>query len=330
MRLLKLFIIILTLGLVGVVAYNYFRPESLPQISVPTPKPFAAYTIENLASTAYPAGEFSIGKTLDETPDFTSSLFSFSFAPNPAKKEQKASTGIINVPAEAKNAPLVVMLRGYVDQEAYVSGVGTSKAAEVFAGSGYITVAPDFLGYAGSDANSDNIFESRFQTYTLALALLNSLDQIPGWDGQHVFIWAHSNGGQIALTVLEITGKPYPTTLWAPVSKPFPYNVLYYTDEADDKGKLIRHELAKFEDTYDTDLYSIHNYYERITAPILLHQGTADDAVPLAWSQELEAKLSGLDKQITFYTYPGANHNMVPVWNTVVQRDLAFFATNTD
>lgn len=327
-KLLKLFTAFIVLGLVGVVIYNYFRPESLPQISVPTPRPFTVYTIENLANTDYPAGEFTIVKTLNETPEFTSSLFNFSFTPNPAKKEQKMSTGTINLPTGVKRAPLVVMIRGYVDQEVYTSGVGTSKAAQVFAKNGYITLAPDFLGYAGSDPNSDNIFESRFQTYTLILSLLNSLDQIPGWDGEHVFIWAHSNGGQIALTVLEITGKAYPTTLWAPVSKAFPYNVLYYTDEADDKGKLIRHELAKFEDTYDTDLYSIHNYFDRITAPIQLHQGTADDAVPLSWSQELDGKLASLDKDITFYAYPGANHNMVPVWDTVVQRDLDFFASN--
>ena len=35
--------------------------------------------------------------------------------------------------------------------------------------------------------------------------------------------------------------------LWAPVSKPFPYNILYYTDEAEDRGKWLRGEIAKFE-----------------------------------------------------------------------------------
>src|SRR5690606_21512717 len=137
-----------------------------------------------------------------------------------------------------------------------------------------ITIAPDFLGYAGSDENAANIFESRFQTYTLAISLINSIGNSSftkmtnqEWNKEDVFIWAHSNGGQIALTTLEATGKAYPTTLWAPVSKSFPYSVLYYTDEAEDKGKFIRHELAKFEDLYDTDKYSLDNYFELVKAP---------------------------------------------------------------
>ena len=30
---------------------------------------------------------------------------------------------------------------------------------------------------------------------------------------------------------------------------------------------------------------------------------------------------------ITYYVYPGADHNMVPNWNEVIQKDLRFFST---
>ena len=216
------------------------------------------------------------------------------------------------------------MVRGYVDQEIYETGDGTRKAAARFAENGFITVAPDFLGYAQSDPEAQNIFESRFQTYTTVLSLLKSLDQIDKWDGKNIFIWGHSNGGQIALIVLEITTNKYPTTLWAPVSKPFPYSILYYTDEAEDKGKLIRRELAKFEELYDVELFSLDNYLDRIQAPLQIHQGTNDNAVPGGWSDGLVGKLEKLEKDIIYYKYP-ANHNMVPAWNIVVNRDVSFF-----
>lgn len=284
------------------------------------PRPLDKYTIENLSTLNVLPSQINIEETLNDNEDFISSLFSFSFNPTLSDKETKKVTGLVNLPAGKGPFPIVMMLRGYVDQKLYKTGDGTKRTGEYFAKNGFMTIAPDFLGYAGSDKEADNIFESRFQTYTTTLTLLKSLDSLENWDKQNIFIWGHSNGGQIALTVLEITGEAYPTALWAPVSKPFPYSILYYTDESDDGGKLIRRELAKFEEQYDTDLYSISKYFDRIKAPIQLHQGTSDDAVPRNWSDKLVV--------LNYYIYPGADHDLQPSWNTAVERDLKFFRKN--
>ena len=57
---------------------------------------------------------------------------------------------------------------------------------EYLSENGYITLAPDFLGYGGSDIESSNIFEARFQTYTTVLTLLKSIEENPpqGWDNR--------------------------------------------------------------------------------------------------------------------------------------------------
>ena len=144
-------------------------------------------------------------------------------------------------------------------------------------------------------------------------------------DSSKIGIWAHSNGGQIALSVLEISGQPIPTTLWAPVSKPFPYSILYYTDEFDDEGKALRAEIARLEKDYDVNDFSITKYFDQIKAPIQLQQGTGDDAVPVTWSNNLNQTLKDKDIDITYYIYPGADHNMTPGWDTAVERDLEFF-----
>jgi dipeptidyl aminopeptidase/acylaminoacyl peptidase len=290
------------------------------------PKPLEKYTIENLAISELEEGNIQIEEVISEENDFTSYLFSLEFKPSLKDREIKKVTGQLNIPTEKGGYPIIVMFRGYVDQEIYETGIGTRKSAAVFAQNGFITIAPDFLGYADSDIQAENIFESRFQTYTAALSILRSLDSIPDWDGINIFLWGHSNGGQIALTVLEITGNNYPTVLWAPVTKSFPYSILYYTDESEDKGKYIRRELAKFENLYDVEQYSIDNYLERINAPIQLHQGTSDNAVPLGWTNEFADVLNDLEKEISYYTYPGANHNMIPAWDTVVGRNLVFFS----
>lgn len=303
---------------------------------VPAPlRPLDRYTIENLSKTNIEPVKIKIENTIDQNEIFKSELFSFSFDPTLNGKTKKKVTGLINTPISTdsnKKFPLIIMLRGYVDQTIYQTGVGTKRAGEYFAQNGFITIAPDFLGYAGSSEESGNIFETRFQTYTTALTLLKSINSIENWDGQNIFIWAHSNGGQVALTLLEITNEKIPTVLWAPVSKPFPYSVLYYTDESEDGGKLIRRELANFEDLYDTDLYSIHKYWNRIVAPVQIHQGTSDDAIPVEWSNNLVKNLRAQEKDqetnIEYYLYPGADHNLNPSWNTVVERSLNYYLKN--
>lgn len=76
---------------------------------------------------------------------------------------------------------------------------------------------------------------------------------------------------------------------------------------------------------YDANLYSVQNYLDRIKAPLELHQGTADDAVPVVWSDSLYKKLKEDKVDIKYFTYPGSDHNLMPAWNTVVARNIAFF-----
>jgi len=108
--------------------------------------------------------------------------------------------------------------------------------------------------------------------------------------------------------------------LWAPVSKPFPYSILYYTDEAEDRGKALRKKLADFEKDYDVELYSLTNYLDRIKAPIQIHQGTLDEAVPRRWTDELVKRI-----EVDYRVYPGADHNLVGGWSQAVQRSIDFW-----
>lgn len=150
------------------------------------------------------------------------------------------------------------------------------------------------------------------------------------FDTQRLGMWAHSNGGQIALSVLEITNRAIPTTLWAPVSQPFPYSVLFYSNETPDGGKYLRGQLAHFEFTLKNkpEEFSVMHRPERILGPIQIHQGGNDEAVPLIWSQWLVEDLQEATVEAQLFTYPAANHNMQPNWDEVVQRDLLFFTRN--
>ncbi|MFH0942579.1 MAG: alpha/beta fold hydrolase [Candidatus Beckwithbacteria bacterium] len=221
--------------------------------------------------------------------------------------------------------PVVIMLRGYVDQEIYETGVGTKNAAAYFSQNGYLTLAPDFLGFGQSDQPPNNTLEERFMRPVQILDLIASVKTLSFADPERIHIWGHSNGGQIALSVLEISGQDYPAVLWAPVSKPFPYSILYYTDESDDRGKALRRVLASFDALYEADEFSIEHYLNFIQARIQIHQGTSDESVPLKWSQDLYKRLKELDKEVELYVYPGADHNLVGSWDEAAKRSLMLF-----
>lgn len=295
----------------------------------PTIKPLEKYSFENLKKRKFSPRPIILDKILTDDPSFASYLFYFT-------SDGKKVSGLANIPKKRGKFPVIVQFRGYIDPKTYATGTGTVHSGEVFAKNGFITLAPDFLGYGSSASASADAIEARFETYTTALNLLASVENLNKSlkllinnieaDTDKVGIWGHSNGGHIALSVLEITGKPYPTVLWNPVSRPFPYSILYYSDEAEDHGKALRKVVADFEKDYDAEKYSPTNYFDFINAPIELYQGEADEAVPKRWSDELYKILTSFNKEIIYYIYPGDNHDFARgSWETVVERNITFY-----
>ncbi len=322
---MKWFIFPILALLLGFIIFFQKHPEQLQIISPlgstqTNVKPLAKYTIPALSTSSFKPSTITFGESTNTTDSFVVMPFSF-------VSEGKTVSGLAHMPIGKGPFPVIVQFRGYVDPSIYTPGVGTERTAEVFAAHGFISLAPDFLGYGTSDPLSGDIFKDRFETYTTALSLISSISTISQADASRVGIWGHSNGGQIAITVLEILQKPIPTVLWAPVTKPFPYSILYYTDDAPDHGKYLRKELAAFETQYDVEQYSLTNFIDRIQGPVQLQQGGSDEAVPIAWSTAFIEQLKQTNTKVTYSTYTGADHNMVPDWNTAVLKDVEFFRT---
>ncbi|MBI3980926.1 prolyl oligopeptidase family serine peptidase [Candidatus Microgenomates bacterium] len=315
---------------------NNFLIKKLGE-GVPKPKPLMVYSFQNLQKTKFPKNQITLGRLVEENPDFLSQMFYFSVPEKPGSDKMKKVSGLLNVPTKPGEYPVLIMFRGFAPKEIFFSGIGTSPSAKIFTQNGFITLAPDFLGFGESDAPSENGFEDRFQTYLTALTLLSSLETLNTGleasysgeikaDDKKVGVWGHSNGGQIALSVLAISGLSYPTVLWAPVSKSFPYSILYYTDEFDDQGKSLRKFLAGFEEEYDTELFSPPNYYEWIKASLEIHQGASDQEVPVWWSDELVDLLKKDNIEVNYIVHPNSDHNLRPDgWNGAVLQSLEFY-----
>lgn len=347
-------------------AYFYLKNESTPsgktiteQIKIEQELPLLQYSFKNLSQKEFTSKQtLKVEKILSE--DKKTGLYILLFKYD---SQGKNISGALNLKIdenlqESAKKPSIIMLRGYAPIENYYSGLGTKNAAAVFAQNDYITLAPDFLGFGESDPEPTDTWEARFIKTVNVIDLIKTIQVFPELDlsqlenfpikkitlnPNKIGVWGHSNGGQIAVSVLEIMNSNLPTTLWAPVLAPFPYSILYFSDEYGDEGKETRKYLSLFEEDYDVFDFSITQHLDQLHGPIQIQHGTNDDSALITWTEEflvkieLENKRRATDSsaenkvapiEIDFYKYPGANHNLQPNWNEAVQKDLSFFAKN--
>ncbi len=324
--------------------------------------PLLQYRIPALRERKFESSQILIEELTESNNNYE--IYNFSYT-----TMGKRMSGQMHAPAsfDPKEAKVIIMLRGYVPEESYAPGVGSKRVAEQFAEAGYLTLAPDFFGFASSDPEPEDPWEARFVKPINVIELIESVKtgKIQGSEDvrlkfssiatNNIGIWAHSNGGQIALSTLEIIDQKIPTTLWAPVTAPFPYSILYFGDELPDEGKEQRKWISLFEENYDVFDFSLTRHVNLLQGPLQIHHGSSDDAALKSWSDAFVEKINKENKrrqstyvkpasseaefnflsnneteeiELDYFVYPGADHNLRPGsnWQQAVNRDLQFFA----
>lgn len=282
---------------------------------------YSSYTFEALSQKNFPQGEIKLTNATRKEENYTTYVFTY-------KSDGKTISGMANIPSGQGPFPVIVLLRGWVDRSEYYIGLGTERSANFLAEHGFLTLAPDFLGYGYSDWEDQDILIARFYRPVEVLNLVASIPGLPKANPEKIGLWGHSNGGQIALSLLEITKKGYPTSLWAPVSLGFPDSVLIYMGKEEDVGNVVKEKIDEFSLENDPKEYSIAEYFNKIKAPFIIHQGKADALIETSWTQNLVNKLKTVGNEVDFYLYSGENHNFNYYTDTgdkLRLRDLEFF-----
>lgn len=297
-------------------------PTNIPVTPVPTEIPidYLKYSFEALSEKSYGLNEIKIGRMYKKSSNFTAYIFTY-------KSEEKTISGLANIPNGKGKFPVIVLLHGWADKEAYYPGYGTEKSANFFAENGFLTLAPDFTGYGTSDWENPDILAARFERPIEVLNLLSGIGSLAKADSGKIGIWGHSNGGQIALSVLEITGKNYPCSLWAPVSLDFPECVLTYLG-TEEVGNIVKEKIDSFLILNDPKKFSVRPYISKLKSNFIIHQGMADSDINPQWTQSLLDELKNAGLSVEYFTYPKENHNFNRYKTTgevLRQRDLEFF-----
>lgn len=328
----KWVIVVILLMVVGGTAY-YFWPRGMISPSAKqTDKQLEElklekYDFDNLRLRKGQAGKIEILGKIEAVEKRRNNKYNFLTREIRFDSDGKKVSGMINYWGDSKKRPVIIMIRGYAEKDGYYPGSGTWRVADELAKEGYMTISLDFLGYGNSEAESADVLEARFHKVIEVIDLIESVKQLPGVDKDRVGIWAHSNGGQIALSVLEVTGGKYPTVLWAPMTNPFPQSLIDTADEGEERQKATDF-VNLFLKHYDGRRYAFENYYNWVKAPILIQQGTMDNQVKVEWQLGLQSRLVELEKPVDLIIYEGADHNLKGSWDEAVKKDMEFYNRN--
>lgn len=148
----------------------------------PTPTPHAdllGVTIEGLRAREYTGGQIRITNTITVTDAYTRTYITY-------PSDGLTISGLMHVPFGEGPFPVVIMNHGYIPPSQYVTGSDTYRPADILARNGYITISPDFRGYARSDSGL-NLFRSGYMIDALNAAA--AVKTLPYADASRIGMW---------------------------------------------------------------------------------------------------------------------------------------------
>jgi dienelactone hydrolase len=294
-----------------------------------------------LQTRQFVGGQIEILATLDQNDAFTRTYIQY-------PSDGLQITGVMHVPTGSAPFPVLILLHGYYDRDAYFAGADTWQAADYFARQGYLVIAPDLRSWGESGVGL-SLFHMG-----LVVDVLNLIGSIPSLsqaDSTRIGLWGHSMGGGIATKVLTIDSRVGAAVLYAPNSADdadliarWGAGCLTGQSEAagdmcnpaevippDTSPELIQTYLAAAADPDFLKQVAPIYHLAAVSVPVQVHVGTADGAflaqTPPEWSAKLVTGLENAGKTVTYYTYPDQGHFFTgESWTTLLERANQLFS----
>lgn len=308
-------------------------PPSLEVATVPSPPEVSdgqtvgaphPVSLPALQQQTFDGRDFTLGKVLATTDAYTRYYVTY-------RSGDLRISGIMNLPHGKGPYPLLILNHGHIDTAIYTNGRGLKREQDYLARHGYAVVHPDYRNHAESD--DDPQAEEKFRLgYTedainAILAVRTATTTLPAVDPSRVGMLGHSMGGGVTLNVLVTQPELVSAAvLFAPVSGDVRDNFERWTKR---RPEVVEKIIAAYgtpdQDPAFWDNLSPLTFIQSVRAPVLIHHGTADDSVPLAWSERLDERLQAAGKDVTLRVYDGEPHEFINAWPEVMRETVAFF-----
>ena len=327
----RLLIAILIIAL-GVVVFNRVNKnetmnELLEKSNPETREYFHPMAIEGLRQREYPGSEIIIEETLTKGTNYSRYIASY-------MSEGNKIYGLLTIPDNDKpeeGFPIIAFIHGYIDPKIYQTTSRYVEYQDGLAREGFITYKIDLRGHGNSEGKAVNGHFS--EAYVVdTLNSIASLKKLPEADASKIGIWGHSNGGEIGLRSMVVSKEIKAGVFWAGVVGSFEGMLETYNNKIGflylGRGtpELVKENNLPSKNPGFWKKIDPYFYLEGISGEIQLHHGTTDESVPIDTSQELVAAMEKIGREVEYFEYPGANHNLSnPAFGSAMQRTVEFF-----
>jgi len=265
-----------------------------------------------------------VGRVLARTAAYTRYFVTY-------KSGSLTISGIMNVPAGRGRFPVLVLNHGYIDPAVYTNGRGLAREQDYLARRGYVVLHTDYRNHAQSDDDAQSELKLRlgYTEDVINAVLAIKASSLPYLDRERVGLLGRSMGGGVTLNALVVKpGLVDAAVVYAPVSSDTVDNFDRWIRGQAERRGLARSIIARYGSPERTPAFwrnvSPVSFFDRVSEPLLIHHGTADESCPIQWSRKTLAALHRLGKDASLLTYQGEPHAFGAAWPTSMRRTVAF------
>ena len=243
-------------------------------------------------------------------------------------------SGVLLRPRGRGPFPGVVLNHGYIEPTTYVTGQGLAREQDWLARAGFVVLHTDYRGHADSDPPVGRFDrESRLGYTRDAINAVLALEREPYVDADKMAMLGRSMGGGVTLNALVA----YPdlveaAVVYASVSSDFAQNLRHFTVPHRPEDALAfyrRSGMPPGQPRFYRDLSS-RTFFDRVSDPVLIHHGTADETCPFPWARTTQRLLRQAGADSTLAVYRGEGHAFVPQWQDSIERTVGFLRARLD
>ena len=294
--------------------------EPAPEPTSPLPPVHHRVSLPSLMREEFRAGRIRRVRVVGTTDAYTRSEVTYDSG-------GVTVSGVLLRPHGRGPFPGIVLNHGYIEPSIYVTGQGLAREQDWLARAGFVVLHTDYRGHAGSDPAAPLDRETRLGYTRDAIHAVLALEREPYVDPHRMAMLGRSMGGGVTLNALVA----YPDlveagVIYASVSSRYLDNLRHFT--ARSRPEAVAALFDRFGTPGESPRFyrelSSRTYFDRISDPLLIHHGSADETCPFPWATTTQRLLEEAGADSRLEVYRGEHHTFVPQWQDSIEATVQF------